>query len=103
MGNSDRRLDRYFMVVHVSEFIWCHGTNCHKSHTTDRVRGSKGSKVLRTRKIKLNKSYKELDLDKNDLINDASVNLSINKNKCRPPLLDSTGTSGSLYCCIVSK
>jgi len=39
------------MVVHVS-FIWCHGTSCHKSHTTDRVRGSKGSKVLRTRKVK---------------------------------------------------
>ncbi len=36
----------------MSEFNWCHGTNCHKSHTTDRVRGSKGSKVLRTRKVK---------------------------------------------------
>ncbi len=33
-------------------FIWCHGTSCHKQHTTDRVRGSKGSKVLRTRKVK---------------------------------------------------
>ena len=33
-------------------FIWWHGTSCHKSRTTDRVRGSKGSKVLRTRKIK---------------------------------------------------
>ena len=52
MGNSDRRLDRYFMVVHMSEFIWCHGTRCHTNHTTDRVRGSKGSKVLRTRKVK---------------------------------------------------
>ena len=40
------------MVVHMSEFIWCHGTSCHKNHTTDRVRGSKGSKVLRTRKVK---------------------------------------------------
>ena len=39
------------MVVHLS-YIWCHGTHCHKRHTTDRVRGSKGSKVLRTRKIK---------------------------------------------------
>ena len=39
------------MVVHMS-YIFCHGTSCHKSHTTDRVRGSKGSKVLRTRKIK---------------------------------------------------
>jgi len=40
------------MVVHMSEFIWCHGTSCHKSRTQDRVRGSKGSKVLRTRKVK---------------------------------------------------
>ena len=38
----------------MSEYNWCHGTDCHKSHTQDRVRGSKGSKVLRTRKIKLN-------------------------------------------------
>jgi len=36
----------------MSSHVWCHGTNCHKSHTTDRVRGSKGSKVLRTRKVK---------------------------------------------------
>ena len=36
----------------MSNFIWCHGTDCHKSHTQDRVRGSKGSKVLRTKKIK---------------------------------------------------
>ena len=38
----------------MSNFNWCHGTHCHKKHTTDRVRGSKGSKVLRTRKIKQN-------------------------------------------------
>ena len=36
----------------MSSHYWCHGTKCHKSHTTDRVRGSKGSKVLRTRKVK---------------------------------------------------
>ena len=36
----------------MNSFNWCHGTNCHKSRTQDRVRGSKGSKVLRTRKIK---------------------------------------------------
>ena len=35
----------------MSNFNWCHGTKCHKSHTQDRVRGSKGSKVLRTRKV----------------------------------------------------
>jgi hypothetical protein len=38
----------------MSNYSWCHGTKCHTSHTLDRVRGSKGSKVLRTRKIKEN-------------------------------------------------
>ena len=52
MGYSDRCIDRYIMVVHMSNFIWCHGTECHKAHTLDRIRGSKGSKVLRTRKVK---------------------------------------------------
>jgi hypothetical protein len=33
---------------------WCHGPECHKKHTVDRIRGVKGSKVLRTRKIKEN-------------------------------------------------
>ena len=36
----------------MSDFVWCHGPNCHTYSTTDRVRGSKGSKVLRTRKVK---------------------------------------------------
>ena len=36
----------------MSEFNWCHGPKCHTKHTVDRVRGVKGSKVLRTRKIK---------------------------------------------------
>ena len=38
----------------MSDYNWCHGPSCHKQHTQDRVRGVKGSKVLRTRKIKLN-------------------------------------------------
>jgi len=38
----------------MSEYYWCHGPSCHTYVTTDRVRGSKGSKVLRTRKIKIN-------------------------------------------------
>ena len=37
----------------MTSHVWCHGTYCHKSRTQDRVRGSKGSKVLRTRKVKL--------------------------------------------------
>ena len=36
----------------MSNFNWCHGPNCHTEKTQDRVRGSKGSKVLRTRKVK---------------------------------------------------
>ena len=39
-------------MVHMSEYKWCHGPSCHKSHTQDRIRGSKGSKVLRTKKVK---------------------------------------------------
>jgi len=36
----------------MSDFNWCHGPHCHEKHTVDRVRGVKGSKVLRTRKVK---------------------------------------------------
>ena len=38
----------------MSDYVWCHGPKCHKRHTTTRVRGVKGSKVLRTRKLKTN-------------------------------------------------
>jgi hypothetical protein len=41
----------------MSDFNWCHGPECHKKHTQDRVRGVKGSKVLRTRKVKYNSNY----------------------------------------------
>ena len=37
----------------MSDYNWCHGPSCHKQHTVDRVRGVKGSKVLRTKKIKV--------------------------------------------------
>jgi proteasome lid subunit RPN8/RPN11 len=37
----------------MSDFNWCHGPECHTKHTVDRVRGVKGSKVLRTRKIRV--------------------------------------------------
>ena len=36
----------------MSNFVWCHGPSCHTSKTQDRIRGVKGSKVLRTRKVK---------------------------------------------------
>ena len=35
----------------MSNFVWCRGPSCHKSHTQDRIRGVKGSKVLRTKKV----------------------------------------------------
>jgi hypothetical protein len=31
---------------------WCHGPYCHEKKTQDRVRGVKGSKVIRTRKVR---------------------------------------------------
>jgi len=38
----------------MSNFNWCHGPKCHEHRTQDRIRGVKGSKVLRTRKIPQN-------------------------------------------------
>jgi len=35
----------------MSDYNWCHGPECHEKKTQDRIRGVKGSKVLRTRKI----------------------------------------------------
>ena len=35
----------------MSNYNWCHGPSCHTNKTQDRIRGVKGSKVLRTRKI----------------------------------------------------
>ena len=36
------------------DYVWCHGPKCHTRKTQDRIRGVKGSKVLRTRKIAQN-------------------------------------------------
>jgi len=36
----------------MAEYHWCHGPECHTYATQDRVRGSKGFKVLRTKKVK---------------------------------------------------
>ena len=40
------------------DYVWCHGPSCHEYRTQDRIRGTKGSKVLRTRKLKLHPSYR---------------------------------------------
>tara|TARA_R100000655_G_scaffold2669_1_gene10458 strand:- start:271 stop:606 length:336 start_codon:yes stop_codon:yes gene_type:complete len=37
----------------MSNFNWCHGPYCHTNKTQDRIRGIKGYKVLRTKKVKL--------------------------------------------------
>ena len=47
--NCIKSMEGYVM----SNFNWCHGPQCHEKHTVDRVRGVKGSKVLRTRKVKV--------------------------------------------------
>ena len=41
----------------MSDYQWCHGPSCHKRKTTTRVRGVKGSKVLRTMKINVSGAY----------------------------------------------
>ena len=35
----------------MSEYNWCLGSDCHTKQTQDRIRGVKGNKVLRTRRI----------------------------------------------------
>ena len=37
----------------MSNYNWCHGPSCHEKVTLDRIRGSKGNKVLRTKRIRL--------------------------------------------------
>ena len=41
----------------MSDYYWCHGPDCHTGRTTDRVRGPKGNRVLRTRKIKQHRNH----------------------------------------------
>jgi hypothetical protein len=41
----------------MTEYNWCHGPDCHKRQTTNRVRGVKGNKVLRTMKINVSGAY----------------------------------------------
>ena len=38
----------------MSDYNWCHGPYCHTHSTQDRIRGVKGNKVLRTRRIPIN-------------------------------------------------
>ena len=42
----------------MTDFNWCHGPECHSRRTQDRIRGSQGNKVTRTRKISLSNEYR---------------------------------------------
>jgi len=46
-------INSIYGVIFMSDYNWCLGPHCHEKRTQDRVRGVKGSKVLRTRKIAL--------------------------------------------------
>jgi len=46
-------INSIYGVIFMSDYNWCLGPHCHEKKTTDRVRGVKGNKVLRTRKIAL--------------------------------------------------
>ena len=43
-----------------NEYVYCHGTHCHTRHTQERIRGVQGSKVLRTKKIKVQHRYNKM-------------------------------------------
>ena len=57
--SSNNRISYNSDVVHMSDYKWCHGPKCHELRTQDRVRGTKGSKVLRTRKVKEYKYHQD--------------------------------------------
>ena len=42
----------------MTSHVCCQGPSCHTNHTVDRVRGSKGNKVLRTRKVQFNPEWR---------------------------------------------
>ena len=45
-------INSIYGVIFMSDYSWCHGPYCHKKQTQDRVRGVKGNKVLRTRRVR---------------------------------------------------
>ena len=46
-------------VIFMSTHSWCHGPYCHQKKTQDRVRGVKGNKVIRTRRVRWYQSQVE--------------------------------------------
>ena len=43
----------------MSDYSWCQGPYCHEKRTQDRVRGVKGNKILRTRRVRWYQSQVE--------------------------------------------
>ena len=48
----------------MSDWNYCHGPNCHTYRTQSRIRGVKGNKVLRTRKINSSSWYSQDTFDR---------------------------------------
>ena len=70
----------------MSNYQWCHGTTCHESHTLDRVRGSKGSKVCKG-SSKDSKEYTKV------VFTDVDVEKLIDESKYRADLICKTADS----------
>ena len=62
----------------MSNYNWCHGTNCHTQHTLSRIRGTGDNKVLRTRKIKFRDSSFAMDNVYNYFCNQSCLMAFIN-------------------------
>ena len=62
----------------MSNYNWCHGTNCHTQHTLSRIRGTGDNKVLRTRKIKFRDSSFAMDNGYNYFCNQSCLMAFIN-------------------------
>jgi len=52
-------INSIYGVIFMSDYSWCQGPYCHEKRTQDRVRGVKGSKVIRTRRVRWYQSQVE--------------------------------------------
>ena len=52
-------INSIYGVIFMSDYSWCHGPYCHEKRTQDRVRGVKGNKVIRTKRVRWYQSQVE--------------------------------------------
>jgi len=52
-------INSIYGVIFMSDYSWCHGPYCHEKRTQDRVRGVKGNKVVRTKRVRWYQSQVE--------------------------------------------